>query len=522
MRSLVILLCSFIQMYATIIDLTIVDSESKKTIPARVLIKSLSGQSFVADNAVTLKIANEEWFMSPGESTLHVTTDTVCLRVERGKEYYRIKKIIDFKGKETEEIRIELKRWINMKQKGYLSSENHLHLNASEATAMCAAEDLDFGSSLQWWNRPRFAVPDGEGNTRILNFASEQKELTVYDVEVEEAWGALYIINMTQPFPMLNDPHMPNIIAAKYSRQNGALNCYQAGWSREVLIDALLGYVDIINVCNNNFHMHRYQPRSLYSNLLNVEGLPEYPDTPQGMMQMNTDTYYRLLNCGLKLAAGAGSASGVKEVPAGYNRAYVRSGATQGLQGFLKAWKEGKNFVTNGPMLFIKTSEGLYPGDSLHIASSKNLKLYISAISDSPLKKVEIIVNGQVVKSFSCKDRKQYSDSLYITIDQSSWIAARCSDSDTLLSDQELEKYRSPRVSLYQDPCRLRYAHSSPIYVYRDKKNIAIRHSILEGLRMVKAFKKFAKKNATAQYLQEIMAASDKAEDILQQKLSSL
>ena len=34
------------------------------------------------------------------------------------------------------------------------------------------------------------------------------------------------------------------------------------------------------------------------------------PNTPEGMMRMNTDTYYRLLNCGLRLAAGAGSATG--------------------------------------------------------------------------------------------------------------------------------------------------------------------------------------------------------------------
>ena len=73
------------------------------------------------------------------------------------------------------------------------------------------------------------------------------------------------------------------------------------------MIDALLGYVDVVNVCNNNFHRHKYQPRKRYSNLLNVDGFPEYPNTPKGMIQMNCETYYRLLNCGLRLAAGAGA-----------------------------------------------------------------------------------------------------------------------------------------------------------------------------------------------------------------------
>jgi hypothetical protein len=98
---------------------------------------------------------------------------------------------------------------------------------------------------------------------------------------------------------------------------------YQGGWSREVALDALLGHVHVVNVCNNNFHLHQFQPRSRYSNLLEVDGFPVYTDTDLGMMQMNTDTYYRLLNWGLHLATGAGSACGVKQNPVGYNRAYV-------------------------------------------------------------------------------------------------------------------------------------------------------------------------------------------------------
>jgi hypothetical protein len=84
------------------------------------------------------------------------------------------------------------------------------------------------------------------------------------------------------------------------------------------------------------------------------------------MMKMNTDTYYRLLNCGLKLAAGAGSATRAKENPFGFSRAYIQTDPIDGLSGLYKNWKAGKNFVTNGPMLFLSASEGLKPGDSLN------------------------------------------------------------------------------------------------------------------------------------------------------------
>ena len=497
-----------------------IDSETGKEIPARVLIQDNNGKSFVPENSITLRIGKEVWFMNPGNSELSITSRKVIIRAERGKEYDRVKREYDLSEKSSKEIKIDLKRWINMKSLGYLSSENHIHHSAENAAAMCAAEDLDFGTSLQWWNRPRFGVPEGEGNIRELKFGKITTPVTVYDVEVEDAWGALYLIGLSNPFPFLNDKSMPNIIAAEYGREHSALNCYQGGWSREVLIDALLGYVDVVNVCNNNFQMHRYQPRSQYSNLLNIKGFPIYPNTPEGMMQMNTDTYYRLLNCGLKLAAGAGSASGAKETPVGYNRVYVRTSPGKGLKGFLNAWKEGKNFVTNGPMLFLSTSEGLKPGDSLNLTSSKNISLNIKAVSDSPLGKIEIIKNGDIVKNFSLgKNQKTFTGSCELNISKSCWICARVTDTDMLLSDKELEKYKSPRVKLFQDPNRLRYAHTSPIYFYVNGKGIAVKKSVAVGLKMTDAFRDFTLKNAGENYRKTILKAVDKAKNILRKKL---
>jgi hypothetical protein len=234
------------------INLHIVDEATDNTIPAHVLIKSDNGQCYYPPKAVLLNIGPEIWFMSSGNSSIKVPPGKVLLRVERGKEYIRIKQQLDNARKESINKKVVLKKWIDLKQRGYFSGENHLHRSPDDVAALCAAEDLDFGTVLQWWNKPRFEI---QGN----------------------------------------------------------------------------------------------------------EGFPVYPDTPEGIMQMNTNTYYRLLNCDLKLAAGAGSATGAKEVPVGYNRAYVRCSDADGLNGFLKAWAEGKNFVTNGPMLFFRSINGLQP-----------------------------------------------------------------------------------------------------------------------------------------------------------------
>ena len=88
-----------------------------------------------------------------------------------------------------------------------------------------------------------------------------------------------------------------------------------------------------------------------------------------------------------------------------------------------------------------------------------------------------------------------------------------------LLTNKELEEYRSPRVHLFQDPNRLRYAHTSPIYIYVNGQSITVKKSIREGLEMIDAFKKFAKKNSSEKYLNTILNTANKAKEILDKKL---
>ncbi len=504
------------------LKLTITDQQTGERVPARVLIKDGSGNSYFPHDAVTLQIGSEVWFMSSGESLIEIDAREVMLRVERGKEYRRIKKYLKFHGRKLVAEEIKLVRWINMKARGYLSGDNHMHKPPAEVVAYVVAEDLDFGSVLSWWRGPEFSVsPDG-GFLRKMHFGDVTVPVSVYDVEMEDDWGATYLFGIRQPFPFEDDNSRPHLQGAKFAREQRALICYQAGWSREVLPDALLGLVDVVNVCNNNFHMHRYQPRSMYSNLLEIKEFRVYPNTPEGMMEMNTETYYRLLNCGLKLEAGAGSAIGAKETPAGYNRAYVRCTSEKGFKGFLEAWRGGKNFVTNGPMLFFRSSEGLRPGDSLNIAGSKNITFLIDIQSDSPLQTVEIMINGEVVKSFPLPvDVRSFSGQVSLEIAESAWVCARATDTDMLLSDKELEEYRSPRKRLYQEPCRLRYAHTSPIYIYRNGKEIAVVKSMKEGLQMLGVFKEYVRNNAGKSHKKSTLAAVEKATAILKAKLES-
>lgn len=437
---------------------------------------------------------------------MRVPAGAVSLRVERGTEYRPVIQTIKIQAGQTLGHKVKLERWINMREHGYVSGENHLHVPIDKLSAMLAAEDLDFGTSLSWWNGPKSDVPGKPGWVRNLQYVEERIPSSVYDAEVEHSWGAVYLIGLPKPVSIASDGRRANLPFVKRAREQNGLVCYQAGWSREVLIDALLGYVDVVNVCNNNFHRHKYQPRKRYSNLLKVDGFPDYPNTPEGMIKMNFETYYRLLNCGLRLAAGAGSATGAKTTPVGYNRAYVRAGSNPTLPEFLEAWRKGRNFVTNGPMIFLRTEENQRPGDTINLPSKGGkVSFQVTAHSEQPLRSLELVANGRVVGQANIGP-KQYEGklSLSLPIKEGSWIGARCIEEDQLLSDEQLSLY-SRGGSLSEKPCRLRFAHTSPIYVTVGGKGPNVAYSLHLARKMLKSFERFAHKTAAGEYLDEIL-----------------
>ena len=111
--------------------------------------------------------------------------------------------------------------------------------------------------------------------------------------------------------------------------------------------------------------------------------------------------WYKLLNCGIRIAAGAGTDAMANYTslrgPVGLNRVNVSGDGPLDPARFLKGLKEGKSFVTNGPLIGLKV-ENANPGDSIFI-NSKGQTLSYSAFvrSDYPLDHVELVWNGEAV-----------------------------------------------------------------------------------------------------------------------------
>ena len=119
-------------------------------------------------------------------------------------------------------------------------------------------------------------------------------------------------------------------------------------------------------------------------------------------------------------------------------------------------------------MLPLSAEAGRQPGDTIPLpAGGGAVRLTVQAFSGQPLRSLEVVVNGKVAGRAELRPQARVAElKLPLDLRAGSWIAARATAEDRLLSDAEMERFRQAGKNLGGEaPCRLRFAHTSPIYV---------------------------------------------------------
>jgi TolB protein len=172
------------------------------------------------------------------------------------------------------------------------------------------------------------------------------------------------------------------------------------------------------------------------------------------------ELWYRLLNCGFRLAISAGTDSFTNvadHYTPGGGRVYVHSGNPMRYEDWIGNYKRGRSFASNGPVIFL-TVDGKEPGDNLHFPDGSAHKVRVKAIVRTrvPLEKLEIVVNGKPVISSPAKQDETAIEK-DITLAKSSWVAARALGpwSRLVLNDVQA------------------FAHTSPVYISVGSKPVA-------------------------------------------------
>jgi hypothetical protein len=170
--------------------------------------------------------------------------------------------------------------------------------------------------------------------------------------------------------------------------------------------------------------------------------------TSAGHFTGTAPIWHRALNCGFKITASAGEDSilGLHATPIiGSSRLYAYIGDKLEWPRYLEAIRQGRTFVTNGPLLTL-TVDGHIPGDEIHLpAAGGTVEVNASVQSIVPLEKLEVYFNGKVIESSDGSPIRKR-----IPISQSGWITIRATNS----------KPQHPIDDSYV------VGETSPVYVY--------------------------------------------------------
>ena len=403
-------------------------------------------------------VTGEHYFYADGNLSVSLPEGPATLEVVQGLEMAPLKRVIPVEAGRTTRLELELKpAWIPAKE-GWYSGDVHIHANyiggetmtPADISLQTRAEGLNVANLMvansvgPWVHDRRFfqgRPHDLSDDRHVLYWNEEMRNFRVYGhmalLNLKRLVEPLYTGWKGSLFP---DDYPANYAQAEATqRQGGAVSYVHPGKTDpkgfgarayELPVDLALGVVDAMDILSNSDEI------------------------------ASMELWYRLLNCGFKCAVSAGTDTFVnikKHFILGASRVYVESGPDLDYSRWIEAYKAGRSFATNGPLLKLEVQEK-GPGAEIRYASGP-VRISVKAESRSlvPLDRLEIVINGVVVQSLpATPDQRTLQLETELELTQSSWIAARV---------------LGP-ANRWVPNDRQTFAHTSPVYCYLGDKPI--------------------------------------------------
>lgn len=384
-------------------------------------------------------------FCCDGGFSVEVPAGKIELVIDRSPEWTPYTDQFDLKPGEARRLEVALSRWIDMNKRGWYSGDLHIHRPPAELPLLMRANDLNVGPDLTHWNanhaagKPPYLHDASDGRPRFFHLLNQ---------EDERFGGAILMFNLKNPILKQGVyRYWPAGMAYQDEalKQEGVHIEQEKPFWWEAPVNVALGRIDSIGVCHNHFNRRSLMENEAWGRPRDRE---QYPG-PLGFCHYTMDLYYRYLNLGWNIPASAGSASGVLTNPVGYCRTYVQADGFDkdgGYEKWFEAFRAGRNFVTNGPMLFV-TVNGRPIGTDFDVKKGQRFEATVSfqAMSRAPLDRLEIVVGGNVISTYRPKTDEPglIEGETTLPIERSTWLAVRA-----------FEKHKpTPR-----------FAHTSPFY----------------------------------------------------------
>lgn len=441
---------------------SLIDDSTGEPVAARVYLRDELGAAWPAGATVRRDAHGNVFFHAQGSFEAAVC-GMARLRVVRGIEYEAAEREITVACDAEVETSVRCRRWSHEAAEGWYSGDVHVHLHyggeyllePADAALVQRAEDVHFLNMM--------VANQGSGWVHdVGNFGGADHELS--DGAHILRWGEEYrnnfyghmcmfgIKELVPPiysgFPNSEHAHdMPaNADAAEHCHSVAGTVSYAhpvfqsieldrvfapehrlSVEAKELPVDAALGHIDAVDVLS-------------------------YPAS-------TTETcglWYRLLNCGLRLAATVGTdtfmnfyeVGALSNPPAG-DRVFVRVEGPFTTESWCEGVRAGRTFVTNGPTLSLDVA-GHGIGEEIAVERGRVLRVQGAARSSVPIDRIELVVNGEVVAFAEANDSGRRASLTHdLRVDESCWLALRATGG---------------KHELVLDPDGA-FAHTSPVYV---------------------------------------------------------
>jgi Tol biopolymer transport system component len=405
--------------------LTVKDLAGGKPTVARISLWENGGRFHAPPGSLYRSLRGRGHFYCDKTAQLTVPAGTYHLSGYRGPEYKVAAREIVVKEGQTHDVTVDLERWVHMAKSGWYSGELHIHANYGYGTwfntpetmrQQCVGEDLNVCNFMVAnsdadvvYDRPFFrGGPDPLSTAENILYWNQEFRSTL--------WGHMTLVSLEQlvepiftGFSGTTNPHdtPPNAdVADRTHWQKGVVNYTHVAqaedWTKtpyaakSIPIDVALGKIDTLDL-NNTW-------------------------------AASVPLWYRLLNCGFRVPATAGTDVFLNRIGSylpGGDRVYVHIDGPLSYQSWIDGLKEGKSFVTSGPMLTF-AANGMAPGAVLKVGQKPKVRIQATARSRFPLAKAELVHNAKVIATATLAD-DGLTATLHreVTLDGGGWLAFR-------------------------------------------------------------------------------------------------
>ena len=397
----------------------------------------------------------EGFFLTTGDDTFPVPAGKVRLDAVKGIEYEIAGREVEVAAGETAEITIQMQRWTNWNQRGWYTGENHFHANYNgiyyqrpkQSMQWLEAMDLNTANMIVANSQGAF-IHDKEFFRGAPDPLSGSRYVLYWGEEYRNSFplGHILLLNLKKLVP----PFFTSVIGSS-SSYDFPLNTTAAQAARKQ--GGLVSYAHPISaglydVFDTNLGGKEIPVMAAFGALDAIDVLPFGPQA--------YELWYSLLNSGFRIAPGAGTDTftnwrGIRLMPGG-DRQYVESGPGMNWDKWIARYREGRAFVTNGPLLTF-TVNGEPLGSVIRIPEGRPYQARLAAeiSSQVPLRVVEFIQNGKVIETREVPaDAHSFRMEKEVPVDKSCWFAVRV--------------VGAPARGVYDDAGVPR-AHSGAIYV---------------------------------------------------------